>query len=86
MSQWWQAVGNTVSDLTNPRFELQTSLSRDERVTAQPSMGKSDLLIVMISIVGNNDQRCLIAAYSAFSTAIILETTPVEAVKFLLKI
>ena len=37
MSQRWRAVGNTVSDLTGPRFEPQTSRSRDERVTARPS-------------------------------------------------
>ena len=35
MSQRWRAVGNTVSDLTGPRFEAQTSRSRDERVTAR---------------------------------------------------
>ena len=33
MSQPWQAVGNTLSDLTGPRFEPQNSRSRDERVT-----------------------------------------------------
>ena len=32
MSEWWRAVGNTLSDLTGPRFEPQTSYSRDERV------------------------------------------------------
>ena len=37
MSQRWRAVGNTVSDLTGPRFEPQTSRSRDERVTARPT-------------------------------------------------
>ena len=37
MSQWWRAVDNTVSDLTGPRFEAQTSRSRDERVTARPT-------------------------------------------------
>ena len=37
MSQRWRAVGNTVSDLTGPRFEPQTSRSRDERVTAWPT-------------------------------------------------
>ena len=30
-------VGNTVSDLTGPRFESQTSRSRDERGTARPT-------------------------------------------------
>ena len=35
--QWWQAVGNTVSYLTGPRFEPQTCRSRDERVTARPT-------------------------------------------------
>ena len=33
----WRAVGNTVSDLTGPRFETQTSRSRDECVTARPT-------------------------------------------------
>ena len=37
MLQLWRAVGNTVSNLTGPRFEPQTSHSRDERVTALPS-------------------------------------------------
>ena len=37
MSQRWRAVGNTVSDLTDPRFETQVSRSRDERVTARPT-------------------------------------------------
>ena len=32
----WRAVGNTVSDLTGPRFEPQTSRSRNKRVTARP--------------------------------------------------
>ena len=37
MSQRWRAVGNTVSDLTGPRFEPHTSRSRDKRVTARPT-------------------------------------------------
>ena len=37
MSQSWRAVGNTVSDLTSPRFEPQISCSRDESVTARPT-------------------------------------------------
>ena len=35
MLQQWLAVGNSVFDLTDPRFEPQTSHSRDERVTAR---------------------------------------------------
>ena len=35
MSQRWRAFGNTVSDLTGPRFEPQTSCFRDERVSAR---------------------------------------------------
>ena len=31
------AVDNTVSDLTGPKFEPQTSRSRDERVGARPT-------------------------------------------------
>ena len=37
MSQRWQAVGNTVSDLAYPRFEPQTSCFKDERVSARPT-------------------------------------------------
>ena len=36
MSQRWQMVDNTVSDLTGERFQPQTSRSRDECVTARP--------------------------------------------------
>ena len=32
-----RAVGNTVSDLTGPRFEPQTFHSRDEHDTTQPT-------------------------------------------------
>ena len=31
----WRVFGNTVSNLTGPRFAPQTSPSRDERVTAR---------------------------------------------------
>ena len=34
MLQQWRAVGNKVSNLTGPRFESQTSRSRDQRVIA----------------------------------------------------
>ena len=37
MSQRWRAVGSTVSDLTGPRFEPQTSRFSNERVTARPT-------------------------------------------------
>ena len=37
MSQRLRAIANTVSDLTSPRFEPQTSRSRDEHVTARPT-------------------------------------------------
>ena len=36
MLKRWCAVGNIASDLTGPRFEPHTSLSRDQRVTAGP--------------------------------------------------
>ena len=36
MFQQRQAVGNTVSDLTGPRFEPQTFRSREERDTDRP--------------------------------------------------
>ena len=35
MLKRWRAVGNTVSNFTGLRFELQTSRFRDERVTAR---------------------------------------------------
>ena len=38
MSQRWRAVGNTVPDLTGRKFELQTNRSRDEGVTARPTV------------------------------------------------
>ena len=37
MSQRWRAVGNAVHVLTGPRFESQTSRSREKRVTARPN-------------------------------------------------
>ena len=39
MSQRWQAVGSTASNLTDPRFEPLTSHTRDERVTALNQLG-----------------------------------------------
>ena len=33
-AHWRRVVGKTVFDLTGPTFELRTSRSRDERVTA----------------------------------------------------
>ena len=35
MSQRWRVVSNTVSNLTCPRFEPQTSRSKEERVSAR---------------------------------------------------
>ena len=35
VSQWWRAVGNTVSDLTGLRFETRAFRSRDGRVIAR---------------------------------------------------
>ena len=32
MSQRWRAISNTVSDLTRPRFEPQTTCFKDERL------------------------------------------------------
>ena len=37
MLQRWRSVGNTVSKLTGPKFELQTIHSSDERVIARPT-------------------------------------------------
>ena len=35
MPQRWRAIINSVSDLSGSRFELQTSRSREDRVTAR---------------------------------------------------
>ena len=45
ISQRWQAIGSNVLDLTDPRFEPQTSRSRDERVIARPA-GRLKILIL----------------------------------------
>ena len=37
ISQRWRAVGNTVSDLTGPRFEPWTSRSSDKHIIARPT-------------------------------------------------
>ena len=37
MLQQWRVVGNTMFDLTGPRYEPQTSRYGDERVTARPT-------------------------------------------------
>ena len=38
-SQWRQADGNTVSYLTDPKFEPQTSHFQEERISARPTAG-----------------------------------------------
>ena len=37
MLKRWRAAVNIMSDLTGPRFEIQTSCSRDERMSARPT-------------------------------------------------
>ena len=49
MLQQWRAVGNTVFDLTGPRYEPQASRSRDERVTARPT---GQILFLIMPIKG----------------------------------
>ena len=46
MSQRWRAVVNIVFDLTGPRFEHQTSRSKDELVAAWPTKLMSGWLIL----------------------------------------
>ena len=43
--QWWQAVGNFVSDLTGLRFEPQTSRFKDEYVTPRPT-GRPRFIVI----------------------------------------
>ena len=55
MSQPWRAVGNTVSDLTCPRFEPQTSHSRDKHVIARPTnQTKFKLTKITIEFIKTN--------------------------------
>ena len=55
MSQRGRAVGNTMFDLTGPRFEPQTSRSRDERATARPTGNRA------------NQKQAIIVYYRAIS-------------------
>ena len=47
MSQQCRALGYTVSDLTGPRLEPQTSCSRDERVTARPTNWFIEMYVIL---------------------------------------
>ena len=51
MLQRWRVVGNTVSDLTGPKFEPQTYRSRNERVTARPT---GRLLVAIVTVLAQN--------------------------------
>ena len=51
MSERWRAVGNTVSDLTGPRFEPQTFHSKDESVTQRPTARYFYYKIVVILVI-----------------------------------
>ena len=46
-----EEILNTVSDLTGPRFEPQTSRSRDEPVTTRPSGRSFDFVLCKTAIV-----------------------------------
>ena len=50
MSRRWLAVGNAVSDLTGPRYEPQTSRSRDKRVIARPTVRKFCSPLLQLSL------------------------------------
>ena len=48
MSQRWRAVGNTVTDLTGPSFELQTSRPRNNTLPLdQPSRLLQSILLIV---------------------------------------
>ena len=48
--QEWQVLVNTESNLTGPRFELQTYRSVDERDTARPTGRKKIMLSTNLNI------------------------------------
>ena len=55
--QLWKkccCVGNTVFDLTGPRFEPQTSCSKDERVNARPNNCSVSIFYFFVMFVYNN--------------------------------
>ena len=60
MSMRWRAVGNTVSDLTGPRFEPQTSCCRDEHVTARPTgrYTRNSKIIVFVTLLHSHIVPC----------------------------
>ena len=66
MLQRWRAVGNTVSDLTGPRFKPQTC-SRDECVTARPT-GRSASINSQI-FVNNRSFLIVLRAFGLKATS-----------------
>ena len=54
MSQRWRAVGNTVSNLTGPRFEPQTYRSKDERVNIMPKYSLHTYVPDRLQGIGKN--------------------------------
>ena len=64
MLQWWQAVGTTMSDLTDLRFQPMTPRFRDERVTARPTGRlKTNDCWRMIILKGENLLFCDLSFY-----------------------
>ena len=57
MLQQWQAVGNTVFDLTSPSFEPQTSRSRYERITSRPTNFRNYLVATIATVICSNFYR-----------------------------
>ena len=76
MWQRWQAIGNTVFNLTGPKFEPQTSRSRDERLANWPVSSRVIYLIKFTLIIQNTGEQAFRAGLhnirpaKAFSAAL----------------
>ena len=72
--QWWLAVCNTVSCLTGPRFEPQTSRSRDEGFTARPTKSNFEIKFILcyvyLPLHSSHEILQLIFVHQSFSSAV----------------
>ena len=74
--QRWRAVGNTVSVLTDPRFEPHTSRSRDKHVVVRPTGrfgNKSEKNEPLNELRHMSSRIAYLQSITAYSTADVLQ-------------
>ena len=76
MLQRFRIVGDTVSDLTGPRFELQTFRSRDERVTDRPT-GRFNII--------QKNRKSMTSKFLNISNVTLMNNLPNSKSKIVLK-